>query len=68
MIAWRLGRSPFWLTTCCLHVAGRLLPCLRLVRSSTVELLFFKETLGDVSIARVLQDIYAGDKQHTIES
>lgn len=45
-----------------------LLPCLRLVRSSTVELLFFKETLGNVSISRVLQDIYAGDKQHTIES
>jgi nuclear receptor subfamily 2 group A len=43
-----------------------LLPCLRLVRSSTVELLFFKETLGDVAIGRVLADIYTTDKQsHT---
>lgn len=39
-----------------------LLPCLRLVRSSTVELLFFKETLGEVSIGRVLTDIYTTDK------
>ena len=39
-----------------------LLPCLRLVRSSTVELLFFKDTLGDVSIGRVLADIYTNDK------
>ena len=38
-----------------------LLPCLRLVRSSTVELLFFKDTLGDVAINRVLADIYSGD-------
>ena len=38
-----------------------LLPCLRLVRSSTVELLFFKDTLGDVAIHRVLADIYSGD-------
>ncbi|XP_046446388.1 protein dissatisfaction-like [Daphnia pulex] len=38
-----------------------LLPCLRLVRSSTVELLFFKDTLGEVAINRVLDDIYSGD-------
>jgi len=40
-----------------------LLPCLRLVRSSTVELLFFKDTLGDVSIQRVLADIYSNNDQ-----
>lgn len=45
-----------------------LLPCLRLVRSSTVELLFFKDTLGDVSIQRVLADIYSNDQQQQQQS
>jgi hypothetical protein len=55
----KIGRYPRQLTR-----FGRLLlllPCLRLVRSSTVELLFFKDTLGEVAINRVLDDIYSGD-------
>lgn len=35
-----------------------LLPSLRAIRTSTIETLFFKETIGSVQIARLLVDMY----------
>ncbi|XP_046866443.1 protein dissatisfaction [Drosophila willistoni] len=35
-----------------------LLPSLRTIRASTIEALFFKETIGNVPIARLLRDMY----------
>lgn len=40
---------------------GRLLllvPSLRAIRPLTVELLFFKETIGEIPISRLLGDMY----------
>lgn len=40
---------------------GRLLllvPSLRTIRSTTIEMLFFKETIGTVPISRLLGDMY----------
>lgn len=39
-----------------------LLPSLRAIRSTTIELLFFKETIGNVPISRLLGDIYQMEK------
>ncbi|XP_049947767.1 protein dissatisfaction [Schistocerca serialis cubense] len=39
-----------------------LLPSLRAVRQSTVERLFFKDTIGDIPIQRLLGDMYHIDK------
>ena len=39
-----------------------LLPSLRAIRSSTIETLFFKETIGNVPIARLLGDMYMMEK------
>ncbi|XP_055850752.1 protein dissatisfaction [Episyrphus balteatus] len=36
-----------------------LLPSLRTIRASTIEALFFKETIGNVPIARLLRDMYS---------
>ena len=43
---------------------GRLLlaiPLLRMIRTSTIETLFFKETVGDASVIRLLHDMYRVD-------
>ena len=43
---------------------GRLLlaiPLLRMIRTSTIEMLFFKETVGDASVIRLLHDMYRAD-------
>ena len=43
---------------------GRLLlaiPLLRMIRTSTIELLFFKETVGDASVIRLLHDMYRAE-------
>lgn len=39
-----------------------LLPSLRSIRQSTIETLFFKETIGSVPIARLLGDMYLMEK------
>lgn len=39
-----------------------LLPSLRAIRSATIETLFFKETIGNVPIARLLGDMYMMEK------
>lgn len=39
-----------------------LLPSLRAVRPPTVEHLFFRETIGDIPISRLLQDMYHMEK------
>lgn len=39
-----------------------LLPLLRTIRPTTIELLFFKETIGNVPIARLLGDMYQNEK------
>ncbi|KAF6208428.1 hypothetical protein GE061_016884 [Apolygus lucorum] len=47
---------------------GRLLlmiPGLRSVRQSTVERLFFRETIGDIPIQRLLGDMYIMEKTYT---
>ncbi|XP_067625199.1 protein dissatisfaction [Eurosta solidaginis] len=36
-----------------------LLPSLRTIRAATIEALFFKETIGNVPIARLLRDMYS---------
>ncbi len=44
---------------------GRLLlaiPLLRMIRSATVENFFFRDTVGDTSVIRLLQDMYSADK------
>ncbi|XP_026679212.1 nuclear receptor subfamily 2 group E member 1-like [Diaphorina citri] len=46
---------------------GRLLlmlPSLRAVRQSTIERLFFKETIGDIPIQRLLGDMYTMEKSY----
>lgn len=43
---------------------GRLLlaiPLLRMIRASTVESLFFRDTVGDTSVIRLLHDMYNVD-------
>ena len=43
---------------------GRLLlaiPLLRMIRTSTIEMIFFKETVGDASVIRLLHDMYRAD-------
>jgi hypothetical protein len=40
-----------------------LLPSLRAIRSATIELLFFKETIGAVPICRLLGDMYSMESQ-----
>lgn len=47
---------------------GRLLllvPSLRAIRSLTVELLFFKETIGEIPITQLLGDMYYMEKCNT---
>ncbi|KAL7045552.1 hypothetical protein ACKWTF_002259 [Chironomus riparius] len=39
-----------------------LLPSLRAIRSVTIEMLFFKETIGNVPISRLLRDMYLMEK------
>lgn len=41
-----------------------LLPSLRSIRPSTIESLFFKETIGNIPIARLLGDMYQMEKYH----
>jgi len=44
-----------------------LLPSLRAIRSATIELLFFKETIGSVPISRLLGDMYQMEKYTDME-
>uniref|UniRef100_T1GNS4 NR LBD domain-containing protein n=1 Tax=Megaselia scalaris TaxID=36166 RepID=T1GNS4_MEGSC len=44
-----------------------LLPSLRTIRASTIEALFFKETIGNVPIARLLRDMYSMEPYSTID-
>lgn len=39
-----------------------LLPSLRAIRPITVELLFFKDTIGEIPITRLLGDMYHMEK------
>lgn len=39
-----------------------LLPSLRSIRRTTIEMLFFKETIGAVPISRLLYDIYEAER------
>ena len=39
-----------------------LLPSLRAIRSVTIEMLFFKETIGNVPVSRLLGDMYMMEK------
>lgn len=41
-----------------------LLPSLRAIRSSTIETLFFKETIGNVPISRLLGDMYLMEEKY----
>ena len=44
---------------------GRLLlaiPLLRMIRASTVETVFFRDTVGDTSVIRLLHDMYNADR------
>ena len=34
---------------------------LKMIRPATIELLFFRETVGDTSVMRLLQDMYVSD-------
>lgn len=43
-----------------------LLPSLRAIRSTTIEMLFFKETIGNVPISRLLGDMYMMEKYNHI--
>ena len=46
---------------------GRLLlaiPLLRMIRTSTIEMIFFKDTVGDASVIRLLHDMYRADNIH----
>lgn len=43
-----------------------LLPSLRTIRTSTIESLFFKETIGRVPIAKLLGDMYQMEKYSDI--
>lgn len=42
-----------------------LLPSLRAIRSTTIEMLFFKETIGNVPISRLLGDMYMMEKYNS---
>ncbi|XP_037912046.1 nuclear receptor subfamily 2 group E member 1 [Hermetia illucens] len=44
-----------------------LLPSLRTIRASTIEALFFKETIGNVAIARLLRDMYSMEQYGSID-
>ena len=47
---------------------GRLLlaiPLLRMIRASTVETVFFRDTVGETSVIRLLHDMYNADRQTT---
>ncbi|XP_053672521.1 nuclear receptor subfamily 2 group E member 1 [Anopheles nili] len=44
-----------------------LLPLLRTIRSTTIETLFFKETIGTVPISRLLIDMYQMEKYTDLE-
>ena len=47
---------------------GRLLlaiPLLRMIRSSTVETFFFRDTVGETSVLRLLHDMYNADRINT---
>ena len=47
---------------------GRLLlaiPLLRMIRTSTIEMIFFKDTVGDASVIRLLHDMYRADNIHS---
>ncbi|XP_055638609.1 protein dissatisfaction isoform X2 [Toxorhynchites rutilus septentrionalis] len=44
-----------------------LLPLLRTIRSTTIETLFFKETIGTVPISRLLIDMYQMEKYTELE-
>ncbi len=49
---------------------GRLLlaiPLLRMIRPSTVENFFFRDTVGDASVIRLLHDMYHADSAAKIE-
>ncbi|XP_015590256.2 nuclear receptor subfamily 2 group E member 1 isoform X2 [Cephus cinctus] len=53
------------------HRCGRLLMLLwslRTVKPSTVEFLFFRETIGEIPIARLLRDMYMEGHQETNEN
>lgn len=45
-----------------------LLPSLRAIRSTTIEMLFFKETIGNVPISRLLGDMYMMEKYNNNNS
>ncbi|XP_050094833.1 protein dissatisfaction-like [Anopheles aquasalis] len=45
-----------------------LLPLLRTIRSTTIETLFFKETIGTVPISRLLIDMYQMEKYTDLEA
>lgn len=45
-----------------------LLPSLRAIRSTTIEYLFFKETIGNVPISRLLGDMYQMEKYNNNNS
>ncbi|KAG5679386.1 hypothetical protein PVAND_008954 [Polypedilum vanderplanki] len=45
-----------------------LLPSLRAIRSTSIELLFFKETIGNVPITRLLGDMYLMEKYNNNNS
>uniref|UniRef100_A0A182JGE2 Uncharacterized protein n=1 Tax=Anopheles atroparvus TaxID=41427 RepID=A0A182JGE2_ANOAO len=45
-----------------------LLPLLRTIRSTTIETLFFKETIGSVPISRLLIDMYQMEKYADLDS
>ncbi|XP_038112351.1 nuclear receptor subfamily 2 group E member 1 isoform X1 [Culex quinquefasciatus] len=45
-----------------------LLPLLRTIRSTTIETLFFKETIGTVPISRLLIDMYQMEKYTELEA
>ena len=43
---------------------GRLLlaiPLLRMIRTSTIEMIFFKDTVGEASVIRLLHDMYTAN-------
>ena len=47
---------------------GRLLlaiPLLRMIRTSTIEMFFFKETVGEASVIRLLHDMYRTSNHQT---
>jgi nuclear receptor subfamily 2 group A len=38
------------------------IPLLRMIRSSTVETFFFRDTVGETSVLRLLHDMYNADR------